>query len=104
MSADRKAKKDRNQRTTYFTKPVSAWCGEWINTTQSSDTNRAAISFGAAEDKSFTTEGDRARTIRLLWRLHDLAVKGQRLKERDLHDGKLTLQPKDIAHALKVSL
>ena len=47
---------------------------------------------------------DRARTIRIPWRLRDLAVKGQRLQERDLHDGKLNLQPKDIADALGVSL
>ena len=47
---------------------------------------------------------DRARTIRIPWRLRDLAVKGQRLQETDRHDGKLNLQPKDIADALGVSL
>ena len=47
---------------------------------------------------------DRARTIRIPWRLRDLAVKGKRLQERDRQDGKLNLQPKDIADALGVSL
>ena len=57
MSADRKTKRDRKQRTTYSRKPAWASFGEWINTTPTSDTSRAAISFGAAKDKSFTTGG-----------------------------------------------